>query len=460
MAIRELAAIILAAGQGTRMRSGLHKVLHPVAGKAMVHHLLDTVDSLNPTRKIIVVGDRAEQLEAAIEDAEFAVQSPQLGTGHAVQMALPALAGFSGDLMVLYGDVPFVPLSVMQAMIDARGADPATGIVVLGFRAQDPGAYGRLIVGADGALERIVEYKDASEAERAIDLCNSGIMLISGDNAAQWLGALTNTNAAREYYLTDLVEIARRNGCSVQVVEAPEDDVMGVNSRSDLAAAEAAFQMRARAAAMAAGVTLTAPDTVYFSHDTKLGRDITIEPNVFFGPGVTLEDDVTIKANSHLEGAIVRCGASIGPFARLRPGTDVGPGSKIGNFVEIKKAHLAAGVKVSHLTYIGDATIGAEANIGAGTITCNYDGFMKYQTTIGAGAFIGSNSALVAPVTIGDGAIVGAGSVVTKDVAADALAVSRARQRDIAGHAKRFRDEKTAEKAAKNPEKTTKTAGA
>jgi bifunctional UDP-N-acetylglucosamine pyrophosphorylase/glucosamine-1-phosphate N-acetyltransferase len=461
MAIQELAAIILAAGQGTRMRSNLHKVLHPVAGKAMVHHLLDTVNTLNPARKIIVVGDRAEQLEAAIEGAEFAVQNPQLGTGHAVQMALPVLEGFSDDLIILYGDVPFVPLPVMQSMIEARATDPATGIVVLGFRAQDPAAYGRLIVGKDGTLERIVEYKDATNAERTINLCNSGIMLISGDRAADWLNALTNTNAAGEYYLTDLVEIARNDNRSIQVVEANETDVMGVNSRRDLAAAEAAFQARARQAAMADGATLTAPDTVYFSHDTRLGRDITIEPNVFFGPGVTLEDDVIIKANSHLEGTVVRRGANIGPFARLRPGADIGPGSKIGNFVEIKKAHLAAGVKVNHLTYIGDATIGAEANIGAGTITCNYDGFLKYQTTIGAGAFIGSNSALVAPVDIGDGAIIGAGSVVTKDVASDALAVSRARQRDIAGHAKRFRDEKTAEKAVKkSAEKTVKKTGA
>ncbi|WP_262694573.1 bifunctional UDP-N-acetylglucosamine diphosphorylase/glucosamine-1-phosphate N-acetyltransferase GlmU [Kordiimonas aquimaris] len=447
MASTPLAAIVLAAGKGTRMRSNLHKVLHPIAGKPMIMHLLDTVDALAPSKKILVVGDRAEQLRSAIDDVEFALQTEQFGTGHAVQMALPALNGFSGDLLVLYGDVPFVPLSVMEAMQAAR---ESASLVVLGFEASVPGAYGRLITDEDGSLARIVEFKDANETERAVTLCNSGMMLIAGDKAATWLEALDNNNAAGEYYLTDLVEIARDDGATSTVVTAAEHDVMGVNSRIDLAAAEAAFQALARINAMESGVTLMAPETVFFSHDTVIGRDVTIEPSVVFGPGVTVADGVTIKAFTHLEGATIHEDASVGPYARLRPGADIGAGSKIGNFVEIKKAKLDRGVKVSHLTYIGDATVGAEANIGAGTITCNYDGFLKYQTNIGAGAFIGSNSALVAPVNIGAGVIVGAGSVITKDVPSDALAVSRAKQRDIKGYAAKFRSEKAAEKAEKN----------
>lgn len=449
MADSQLAAVVLAAGQGTRMKSSLHKVLHPIAGKPMISHLLGTLQSLNPARTIIVKGAMGEQLENAFPDLEFATQTEQLGTGHAVQSAMPLLEGFSGDLLVLYGDVPFTSSAAMQQMIDALKRDNNCGLVVLGFQAKDPAAYGRLVTGQDGALERIVEFKDASEAERTISLCNSGMMLVSGEHAAGWLSALNNDNAAKEYYLTDLVEIARKDGKSVAVVETGEEELMGVNSRAELAAAEAAFQDLKRAAAMAEGVTLTAPETVFFSHDTKLGKDVIVEPNVVFGPGVTVEDNVTIKAFSHLEGATVRLGASVGPYARLRPAADIGPGAKIGNFVEVKKATLAEGVKVSHLTYIGDATIGANANIGAGTITCNYDGFLKYQTTIGAGAFIGSNSSLVAPVTVGDGAIVGAGSVITKDVEADSLAVSRARQRGIDGYAASFREEKRAEKAAR-----------
>ncbi len=456
MAHSELAAVVLAAGQGTRMKSALHKVLHPVGGKALVRHLLDTVATLEPTRTVMVIGDNADQLKAAITGVEFAVQDKQLGTGHAVRCAMPALEGFGGNILVLYGDVPFVTAGAMQSMLDTMQATADCGLVVLGFRTDDPAAYGRLIVGTDGALERIVEYKDASAKERAVNFCNSGMMLISGAHAAGWLDALTCDNAAGEYYLTDLVAIARASGAHVGHVETAETDLIGVNSRAELAAADAAFQTRARAGAMAAGVTLVAPDTVFFSHDTALAADVTVEPNVVFGPGVRVDAGVTIKAFSHIEGATVRKGASVGPFARLRPAADIGEGAKIGNFVEIKKSKLAAGVKVSHLSYIGDATIGADANIGAGTITCNYDGFLKYNTHIGAGAFIGSNSALVAPVTIGDGAIVGAGSVMTKDVPGDALAVSRARQRDIKGYATRFRAEKQIEKAEKQATRTKK----
>lgn len=449
MSQQELAAIVLAAGQGTRMKSALHKVLHPVGGKALVNHLLDTVAELKPAKTIMVVGDNADQITGTIRGVKFANQDEQLGTGHAVKCALPALEGFGGDLLVLYGDVPFVSTDTMQSMLDARHSTANCGLVVLGFRAKDPAAYGRLIVGSDGSLERIVEFKDASAKERAINFCNSGMMLIAGEHATAWLNALTCDNAAGEYYLTDLVAIARAAGSRVEHVETDEADLIGVNSRAELAQAEAVFQARARADAMKAGITLTAPETVFFSHDTDLAADVTVEPNVVFGPGVRVETGATIKAFSHLEGATVRKGANIGPYARLRPAADIGEGAKIGNFVEIKKAKLAAGVKVSHLSYIGDATIGSDANIGAGTITCNYDGFLKYNTHIGAGAFIGSNSALVAPVNIGDGAIVGAGSVVTKDVPGDALAVSRAKQRDIGGYAAKFRAEKMAEKQSK-----------
>jgi len=445
---KDLAVVVLAAGKGTRMKSDLHKVLHPVGGRPMLHHLLATVDALEPSRKILVVGAGREQVEAAVDGCEIVTQTEQHGTGHAVMVAREALEGHTGDVLVLYGDVPFIPLDVMHAMIDARTRDTNTGLVVLGFTPADAARYGRLVLDDGGTLERIVEYKDASDEERAIGLCNSGMMLIDGSALFGWLDQLSNNNAAGEYYLTDLVAVARKDGRTIAVTNALEEDVLGVNSRADLALAEACFQNAKRDAAMAAGVTLIDPTTTYFSYDTVLGQDVTIEPGVFFGPGVTLEDGVTIKAFSHLEGAVVRKGASVGPFARLRPAADIGEGAKICNFVEVKKAKLEAGVKVSHLSYIGDATIGADANIGAGTITCNYDGFLKFQTTIGAGAFIGSNTALVAPVTVGEGAMVGAGSVVTKDVEAHALAVGRGKQMGKAGFAAKFREEQAAKKAA------------
>ena len=448
------AAIILAAGKGTRMKSSTHKVLHKVGGKPMLEYLLDTVNQLNPAKNILVVGSGKEQLMAAVPDASFVEQTEQLGTGHAARIAVDSLPDdFGGDIIVLFGDVPFIPLTVMDAMIKKGGSEVGNGLTVLGFRPEDPAKYGRLVTNSSGKLERIVEFKDASDEERTIGLCNSGMMLISGVHAKKWLHQLSNDNAAGEYYLTDLVEFARNDGLEVAVVEASEDDVLGINSREDLARAEMAMQKKWRKAALDTGVTMTDPNTVYFSYDTKLGSDITIEPNVFFGPGAIIEDGVTIKANSHIEGAHVRSNSSIGPFARLRPAADIGEGSKIGNFVEIKKTKLHEGVKVSHLTYLGDAEVGAEANIGAGTITCNYDGFLKYKTSIGAGAFIGSNSALVAPVTIGEGAIVGAGSIITKEVEKDSLAIARGRQRGISGFAANFREEKAAEKAAQKGKK-------
>jgi len=443
-----LAAIILAAGKGTRMKSDLHKVLHPVGGKAMVGYLLDTVTQLKAEQTILVVGAGKEQLYAAYPEAQFVTQTKQLGTGHAAKVALDAMGGFAGDVIILFGDTPFIPEHTMADMLIAMRTEN-TGIVVLGFTPEDPARYGRLVTGGDGSLERIVEYKDASSEERAIKLCNSGMMVLAGDKARDWLAELRSDNAAEEYYLTDLVALARKDSMKVVVVEAAEEDVMGINSREDLARAEAAQQERWRKQALEGGVTMTDPSTVYFSHDTEVAPDVTIEPGVFFGPGVRVESGVTIKAYSHIEGTVIHADAVVGPFARLRPGTEIGTGAKIGNFVEVKKADIHKGAKISHLSYIGDATIGEAANIGAGTITCNYDGFLKYKTEIGAGAFIGSNSALVAPVKVGDGAIVGAGSVMTKDVDADALALARGKQREITGYATKFREKKATEKAKK-----------
>lgn len=439
-----IAAVILAAGKGTRMKSRLHKVLHPIGGRAMLDHVLGSLAVLDPARQVVVVGAEREQVESALDGrAIIAVQEPQEGTGHAVAQAEGALQGFTGDILILYGDVPLISSDTLTRMVEARRTPGPDGkipaIAVLGFRPRDAAAYGRLKVGADGWLDSIVEFKDATPEERRIELCNSGVMAVDGTLLFELLRAVTNDNAKGEYYLTDIVGIARARGHVTAVVETREDEVIGVNSRSELAEAEALFQRRMRAAAMDQGATLIAPETVYFCHDTKLGRDVVVEPHVVFGPGVEIGDDVIIHGFSHLEGARVAPGARVGPFARLRPGADLREGAKVGNFVEVKKSVLEEGAKVNHLTYIGDARVGARANVGAGTITCNYDGFNKAKTDIGAGAFIGSNSSLVAPVVIGDGAIVGAGSVVTRDVNADALAVVRADQREIAGWAAKFR---------------------
>ena len=450
MTDRPIAAIVLAAGKGTRMKSDLHKVLHPVAGRPMLLHLLAAVDELAPERTVVVVGAGREQVEAAIRPlgAVTAHQAEQLGTGHAVRQAQAALAGFAGDVLILYGDVPLVETATMRRMLERLHAPDAPAIVVLGFRPADPTGYGRLIVGAGDRLDRIVEQKDASAEERGVGLCNSGLMAVAAEALWPVLAQLGNANAAGEYYLTDIVELAAAEGHGSAVVEADAAEVAGVNSRGDLAAVEASWQARRRERAMADGATLAAPETVWFAHDTVLGRDVTVEQNVVFGPGVRVADRVTIRAFSHLDGAVVETGATVGPYARLRPGAVVGEDAHVGNFVEMKKATLGKGAKANHLTYLGDATIGAGANIGAGTITCNYDGFFKYQTVIGEGAFIGSNSALVAPVTIGNGAIVAAGAVVTKDVAVDALALVRSDHVEKAGWAKRFRAMMSARKKA------------
>jgi bifunctional UDP-N-acetylglucosamine pyrophosphorylase/glucosamine-1-phosphate N-acetyltransferase len=436
-----LAAIILAAGKGTRMQSGLHKVLHPIAGQPMLSHLLDSVDSLDAAARVIVVGSGREQVEKAVagRGVAVAVQDPQLGTAHAVQQAEPLLASFDGDVLILYGDVPLVPPSTMERMIDRLHSEDSPAVVVLGFRPPDPLAYGRVIADGSGRIEKMVVYKDASEDERAVTLCNSGLMAVRAKQLWALLARVCNDNAAGEFYLPDIVMLAAADGQASAVIEAEAWEVAGVNSRAELAQVEAEWQQRRRAEAMAEGVTLIAPETVWFAKDTVLGKDVVIEPNVFFGPGVTVGDNVVIHAFSHIEGATIETGAEIGPFARLRPGAEIGENAKIGNFVEVKKSKVGKGAKANHLTYLGDSEIGANANVGAGTITCNYDGFLKYKTVIGEGAFIGSNSALVAPVTIAKGAIVAAGSVITHDVPADALAISRSMQEAKTGWAASFR---------------------
>ncbi|MCH4893916.1 bifunctional UDP-N-acetylglucosamine diphosphorylase/glucosamine-1-phosphate N-acetyltransferase GlmU [Sphingomonas sp. SFZ2018-12] len=448
----ETAAIILAAGKGTRMKSDLHKVLHPIAGKPMLRHLIDATRDFAPARTVVVVGAGRDQVEAAVAPLGVAIahQAEQLGTGHAVLQAREALAGFAGDVLILYGDVPLVATATMRAMIDRLHAPDAPAVVVLAFRAADPAAYGRVIADAEGRIDRIVEYKDASADERAVTLCNSGLMAARASDLFDLLDHVGNDNAAGEYYLPDIVTIAAADGRHSAMVEVAEAEVAGVNSRADLAALELAWQQQRRVRAMADGATLIAPETVWFAHDTVIGRDVVIEPNVVFGPGVTVADGVVIHAFSHVEGATIAGGVSVGPFARLRPGAVLEAGSRVGNFVEVKNARLGAGAKANHLTYLGDASIGAGANIGAGTITCNYDGFFKYRTEIGAGAFVGSNSALVAPVNIGAGAIVAAGSVVTRDVEADALALARGKQESRPGWAAKFRAMMKARKQARD----------
>ena len=434
-----IAAILLAAGQGTRMKSAKPKVMHALAGRPMILHLLDMVRSLDSMQSVVVVGPGMEEIGAAVAPVPTVLQQDRLGTAHAVAQARPVLKDFKGTVLVLYGDTPLITQATIQAMLERRGQSPHPAVVVLGFRPKDPAEYGRLVFGAHG-LQAIVEYKDATPEQRAIPLCNSGVMAIDGKHLFPLLDKIGNDNAKGEYYLTDIVRLAVSQGLTASYVEADEEELLGVNSRAELAEAEALVQKRLRTKAMAGGVTLTDPGSVTFNWDTRLGQDVTIGPNVVFGPGVTVADGVDIRPFCHLEGVTIARGAQIGPFARLRPGAEIGEDAHIGNFVEVKKAVIEAGAKVNHLTYIGDARVGARANVGAGTITCNYDGFGKYFTDIGEGAFIGSNSSLVAPVKIGDGAIVGAGSVVTKDVAGDALAVARGSQMELPGWAQRFRD--------------------
>ena len=432
-----VAAVVLAAGKGTRMKSDLPKVLHPVAHRPMIGWVLDAVAGLGAAPVVVVVGPDQAQVAGAVAPLPTVVQAEPRGTGDAARAARPALEGFAGTVLVLFADNPLVTVDTLRRMAAARAG--GAGLVALGFEAYDPARYGRFVLDAAGALERIVETADADEKEREIRLCNGGIMAVDGRHLFDWLDELRADNAQGEFYLTDLVAIARRHGARTTHVVADEVEVMGVDSRAGLAKAEARMQARLRARAMEAGVSLVAPETVFLAHDTRIGRDTVVHPNVVFGPGVEIGEGVEIRSFSHLEAARVAAGAIVGPYARLRPGADIGEGAHIGNFVEIKAATVGAGAKANHLSYIGDASVGAGANIGAGTITCNYDGVAKHRTEIGAGVFIGSNTALVAPVSVGDGAMVGAGSTVTRDVEAGALVVTRGEEKHVAGGAGRFR---------------------
>ncbi|MGI9368187.1 MAG: bifunctional UDP-N-acetylglucosamine diphosphorylase/glucosamine-1-phosphate N-acetyltransferase GlmU [Ruegeria sp.] len=445
-----IALVILAAGKGTRMNSEIPKVLHPIAQVPMLVHTMRAGAVLSPERTVVVTGHGAEAVARATmaedETAQVIQQTEQLGTAHAVAQARKTLDGFSGDVVVLYGDTPFLQSETLERMVAARKDND---LVILGFEAADPGRYGRLVMNGE-TLERIVEYKDASDGEKSITLCNSGLLACNSETLFSLIDMVGNDNAAGEYYLPDVVEIARDRGLDLTAVSCDEAETLGVNSRADLAAADEVFQSRARAELTELGVTLMAPDTVYLAADTVIGRDSVIEPNVVFGPGVTVESDATIRAFSHLEGCHVSRGAIVGPYARLRPGAELAENARIGNFVEIKNAEISEGAKVNHLSYIGDASVGAASNIGAGTITCNYDGVMKHHTTIGENVFVGSNTMLVAPVTLGDGSMTATGTVVTRDVEPDALAVARARQDNKPGYARKLFDMLKAKKARRD----------
>jgi bifunctional UDP-N-acetylglucosamine pyrophosphorylase/glucosamine-1-phosphate N-acetyltransferase len=451
---RSCLAVILAAGDSTRMKSSMSKVLHPVAGRPMIAHVMAAIASTGVSDAALVVGRDAEAVaKAGAVDGisvETFLQTERLGTGHAVLTAKEAIARGYDDVLIAYGDVPLVTSAPFAAAREklAQGAD----VVVIGFRTDNPTGYGRLLV-EDGELIAIREEKDATEEERKITWCNSGLMAIDGRKALSILEKIRNDNAKGEYYLTDVVEIARADGGRVVAVDAPETEVAGCNNRAELAFLEKLWQERRRQELMISGVTMIAPETVFLSYDTEIGQDALIEPNVVFGPGVTVEGGAVVHAFSHLEGAHVSAGATVGPFARLRPGADLSAGAKVGNFCEVKNGKIGEGAKVNHLTYIGDAVIGAHSNIGAGTITCNYDGVNKHETCIGSNAFIGSNSALVAPVSIGDGAYVASGSVITENVPADALAFGRARQEVKPDRAKVIRERALAFKAAKKAAK-------
>ena len=439
------AAIILAAGQGTRMKSPLPKVLHLVGGRAMLDHAIDAAEALGCERIVVVVSNHSPEVRAHVVarlgEGAIAVQDPPIGTGHAVRAAEAALAGFEGQVVITYGDVPLLKARDIEPVFAATD-----GVTVIGFEAREPGAYGRLVMDGD-TLAAITEAKEASAEVLALTTCNSGVMAAPSALLFDLLARVTNDNAKGEYYLTDVVALARAQGSPTRAVMADEDAVMGVNAQSELAVAEALFQKVQRDTFLAAGVTMAAPETVHFSFDTVVGAGTIIEPFVVFGPGAKVAPGARIRSFSHIEGATVATGAEVGPYARLRPGADLGEGVKIGNFVEVKNVRMDAGAKANHLAYLGDGTVGAKANIGAGTIFCNYDGFFKHQTTVGAGAFIGSNSSLVAPVTIAEGAMVGSGSVITRDVGPGDLALGRGDQLSKPGWAARFMDTMRAKKA-------------
>ncbi|KAA2212243.1 bifunctional UDP-N-acetylglucosamine diphosphorylase/glucosamine-1-phosphate N-acetyltransferase GlmU [Teichococcus oryzae] len=436
------AAILLAAGLGTRMKSRLPKALHPIAGRPMLNHLIASCEGVFD-RIVVVAGPDMPALERAAAPHATVVQRERLGTGHAALQAAPLLEGFDGDVAVLYADNPLITPETLRRLLGAR---KEAGLALLAMRPADPARYGRVLQDAAGHVTRIVEYADADEAERAVGLCNAGVLCAPAAELFGWLRQVRNNNRAGEYYLPDVVPLAVAAGRSVVAVEAPEAELRGINSRIELAGAEAELQARLRHDAMANGATLIRPESVTFSHDTRLGQDVVVGPDVVFGPGVTVEDGVEIRAFSHLEGCVVRQGAVIGPFARLRPGAEIGPHAHVGNFVELKNAVLGEGAKANHLAYLGDASIGAGSNIGAGTITCNYDGFSKHRTEIGQGVFVGSNSTLVAPLRLGDGSFTAAGSTITRDVAPDALAFGRVRATEKPGLAAAFRAARSKEK--------------
>ncbi len=450
--LRPLALVVLAAGAGTRMNSDIPKPLHLLGQAPLLAHGIRAASDLEPSRIVVVTGHGADAVEAALADiAPEAVavrQEPQLGTGHAVLQAAQALAGFDGDALVLYADSPFFRPETLQAM---RAARATHDVVMLGFEPADPGRYGRLVMEGDSLL-RIVEFKDATEAEQAIGLCNSGVLCADAATLMRLLAKVTNDNAAGEYYLTDIPALAHSEGLTATAITCPEAETLGINTRAELARAERQFQAMRRTELAENGVAMQAPETVWLALDTHIGGDAVIEPHVVFGPGVTVESGAHIRAFSHLEGCHVGQGAVVGPYARLRPGAEIGNGARIGNFVEIKQAEIGEGAKVNHLTYIGDAEVGARANIGAGTVTCNYDGVMKHRTVIGADAFIGSDTMLVAPVRIGARAMTGSGSVITEDVPDAALAIGRARQVTKAGLAVKLMDRLRAIKAGKKRE--------
>jgi bifunctional UDP-N-acetylglucosamine pyrophosphorylase / glucosamine-1-phosphate N-acetyltransferase len=445
-----LAAVVLAAGKGTRMKSPLAKVLHPVAHEPMIGHVLQALGELAAEREAVVLSPGQDAVAAYVAPRPVALQDPPLGTAHAVNAAREALAGFEGDVLIVYADTPLIQADTLRRLRIALHEPAEAAVAVLAFRPADPAEYGRILLDRDGTVSAIVEHRDADAATRAVGLCNGGIMAASAPRLWGLLERVRNENAKREYYLTDIVGLARQAGLRVASVEAAPEEVLGINSQAELAAAEAAMQERLRRRWLDAGVTMVTPQTVWLSADTELAPGVTIEPNVIFGPGVRVEEGAVIHAFSHVSGATVGKGASVGPFARLRPGAVLSEGCRIGNFVEVKNARLGPGAKANHLTYLGDAEIGAGANIGAGTITCNYDGFDKAATEIGEGAFIGSNTALVAPVRVGSGAIVAAGSVITREVPPDALALARGRQEERAGWAKEFRERKRKSKARRS----------
>ncbi|HUB94270.1 MAG TPA: bifunctional UDP-N-acetylglucosamine diphosphorylase/glucosamine-1-phosphate N-acetyltransferase GlmU [Stellaceae bacterium] len=433
------AAIVLAAGKGTRMRSALPKVLHAIANRPMIGHVLGALAPLQPARTVVVVAPGMDAVSELVAPAESAVQAEQKGTADAVAAARQQLDGFAGDVLVLYGDAPLVTPATLQALLEARRRAPRPVAVVVGMRPPDPGPYGRLVAGPDGALEAIVEALDCTPDQRAIGLCNSGLMAVDATHLFPLLDRIGTENAKGERYLTDLVAVARREGLSCRYVEAPADELLGVNSRAELAAAEAVMQARLRRQAMEDGVTFVAPETVFLSADTKIGRDTIIGPFVVFGPEVEIGEGVQVPAFCHLAGARIGDRSIIGPFARLRPGAALAPDVHIGNFVEVKNSRLESGVKANHLAYIGDSNVGAETNVGAGAITCNYDGVEKFRTEIGKSVFVGTNVSMVAPLNVGDGAILAAGSVITGDVPADAMAIGRGQQVTKPGRAKEWR---------------------